>query len=55
MSETTYFWQGGRKIEIQKDDSAITIHADDEVEARAAAARAGVEREFLWKLGLGAS
>jgi len=43
MSETTYFWQGGRRIEIQKDDSAITIYADDEAEARSAAAQAGVE------------
>jgi subtilisin family serine protease len=43
MSETSYFWQGGRKIEIQKDDSAITIHAENEAEARSAAAGAGVE------------
>jgi subtilisin family serine protease len=43
MSETKYFWQGGRKIEIQKDDAAVTIHADSEAEAVSAAARAGVQ------------
>jgi subtilisin-like proprotein convertase family protein/subtilisin family serine protease len=43
MAETTYFWQGGRKIEVQKDDAAVTIHADSEAEARSAATRAGVE------------
>jgi subtilisin-like proprotein convertase family protein len=43
MSETTYFWQGGRKIEVKKDDSAVTIHAGSEAEARSAATRAGVE------------
>jgi hypothetical protein len=43
MSETTYFWQGGRKIEVQEDDTAVTIHADNEAQARSTAARAGVE------------
>jgi subtilisin-like proprotein convertase family protein/subtilisin family serine protease len=43
MAETTYFWQGGRKIEVQKDAAAVTIHADSEAEARSAATRAGVE------------
>ena len=43
MSETNYFWQGGRKIEIQKDDSTITIQAASEAEARVAAERVGVE------------
>jgi subtilisin family serine protease len=43
MTETKYFWQGGRKIEIQKDDAAVTIHADSEAEAVSAAARAGVQ------------
>lgn len=43
MSETSYFWQGGRKIEVRQDAAAVTIHAADEEAARAAAARAGVE------------
>ena len=43
MSETNYFWQGRRKIEVRKDDAAVTIHAASEAEARSAAARAGVE------------
>jgi hypothetical protein len=43
MSETNYFWQGGRKIEVQKDDSAITIHAAGEAAAHRAAERVGVE------------
>ena len=43
MSETNYFWQGGRKIEVQKDDSTITIHANSEAEARTEAERVGVE------------
>jgi len=47
MADTTYFWQGGRKIPVQKDDSAITIHAASEAEAQAAATRAGVELRSL--------
>jgi subtilisin family serine protease len=47
MSETTYFWQGGRKIAVQKDDAAITIHATDMAEAQAAADRAGVQLSAL--------
>ena len=43
MSETSYFWQGGRKIEVEKDDAAVTIHADNEAAARSAADRAGVD------------
>src|SRR5438093_4981665 len=43
MSETTYFWQGGRKIEVQQDHAAVTIHADNEAQAHSTAARAGVE------------
>jgi subtilisin-like proprotein convertase family protein/subtilisin family serine protease len=42
MAETTYFWQGGRRIEVRPDDSAITIHADDVTAATEAAAEAGV-------------
>lgn len=42
MSETNYFWQGGRKIEIRKDDAAITLSAGNEAEAHDAAAQAGV-------------
>jgi subtilisin-like proprotein convertase family protein len=43
MAETSYFWQGGRKIQVEQDEAAVTIHAADEAEARGAAARAGVE------------
>jgi subtilisin family serine protease/subtilisin-like proprotein convertase family protein len=43
MSETNYFWQGGRKIEIRQDDAAVTIHAENAAEAESAAERAGVE------------
>lgn len=43
MSETNYFWQGGRRIEVCKDDSAITIQAENEADAQAMAEHAGVE------------
>ncbi len=43
MAETTYFWQGGRKIEVQQDETAVTIHAEDAAAAQDAAALAGVE------------
>ena len=43
MSDTKYFWQGGRKIEIQKDDSVITIHANSQEDAHKVAERAGIE------------
>ncbi|HEY1188477.1 MAG TPA: S8 family serine peptidase, partial [Gemmata sp.] len=43
MAETTYFWQGGRRIEVSRDESAITIHADDVAGAAEAATAAGVE------------
>ena len=43
MSEANYFWQGGRRIDIRKDDSAITIEAENENEAYQAARQAGVE------------
>jgi subtilisin-like proprotein convertase family protein/subtilisin family serine protease len=43
MAETTYFWQGGRKIAVQQDDATITIHSENAAEAHDAAARAGVE------------
>src|SRR5687767_6240053 len=42
MAETTYFCQGGRRIEIAQDESAITIHADDVAEATEPAQEAGV-------------
>lgn len=42
MNETTYFWQGGQRIDITQDASAITIHADDVPAAAAAATGAGV-------------
>jgi subtilisin family serine protease len=43
MSETTYLWQGGRKIEIRQDDTAVTIQAENEEEAQNAATKAKVE------------
>jgi subtilisin family serine protease len=42
MAETNYFWQGGRKIEIRKDNSQITIHAATEAAANTAAEEAGI-------------
>ena len=47
MTDTTYFWQGGRKIPIRQDAAAITIQAASEAEARAAAARAGVQLQAV--------
>jgi hypothetical protein len=47
MAETEFFWQGGRKIAVQKDASTITIHATSEANAQAAASRAGVQLESL--------
>jgi subtilisin family serine protease/subtilisin-like proprotein convertase family protein len=47
MAETTYFWQGGRRIAIHKDERAITLHADSEADAQNAAARAGVHLHAL--------
>ncbi len=43
MSETNYFWQGGRRIEITKDDSQVTIQAADKAEAQTVADAAGIE------------
>lgn len=43
MAETSFFWQGGRKIEVEQDAAEVTIQAASEEEAHAAAARAGVE------------
>jgi subtilisin-like proprotein convertase family protein/subtilisin family serine protease len=39
---TNFFWQGGRKVEIEEDAAEITIQAETEAEANAAAARVGV-------------
>lgn len=47
MAETSFYWQGGRKIAVHKDDSAITIHATSPAEAQAAADRAGVQLSEL--------
>ncbi len=47
MADTTYFWQGGRKIDVFKDDAAITIRADSPDHARDAAARAGVQLQTI--------
>jgi subtilisin family serine protease len=43
MPTTDFFWLGGRKIEIEKDDSAVTIQAASTADAREAARRAGLE------------
>ncbi len=43
MSETSYYWQGGRKIEIERADSGVTVHADDVDEVLAASENAGIE------------
>jgi subtilisin-like proprotein convertase family protein/subtilisin family serine protease len=43
VSETTYFWQGGRRIDVSQDATDVTIHAENEAVARLAASRAGVE------------
>jgi hypothetical protein len=43
MSETNYFWQGGRRIEVRQDDAAVTIHAESAAAAESLAERAGVE------------
>jgi hypothetical protein len=43
MAETNFFWQGGRKVAVAKDASAITIEASSEAAAEAAAARASVD------------
>ena len=43
MPGTTYFYQGGRRIEVVEDDAAVTIHADSEKDAHVTAERAGVE------------
>ncbi|WP_426102119.1 hypothetical protein [Massilia sp. TSP1-1-2] len=42
MTDTTFFWQGGRKIAVRKDDADITIRAATAEQAQQAAARAGV-------------
>jgi subtilisin-like proprotein convertase family protein/subtilisin family serine protease len=47
MADTDYFWQGGRRIPIHKDDAAITLHAATEADAQAAAQRAGVRLESV--------
>ena len=43
MPDTEYFWQGGRKIQVRQDESQVTIHAENEGEARVAAERAGLD------------
>src|SRR5262245_13084983 len=39
----SWFWQGGRRIEVDEDAAAVTIHAPTETDAHDAAARSGVE------------
>ena len=43
MTESSYFWQGGRQVAIREDDDAITIHATDGHEAVEAARQIGGE------------
>lgn len=43
MPGTTYFYQGGRRIEVVEDDVAVTIHAENEADAHVTAERAGVQ------------
>jgi subtilisin-like proprotein convertase family protein/subtilisin family serine protease len=47
MADTDYFWQGGRRIPIQKDARAITLNASSVDEALALAARADVQLEAV--------
>jgi subtilisin family serine protease/subtilisin-like proprotein convertase family protein len=47
MAETHFFWQGGRKVAVAKDASAITIEAPSEAAAEAAAARASVDLQAV--------
>lgn len=42
MSGTTYYWQGGRKIEIEQAGNLATVQADSVEEVEKAAERAGV-------------
>ena len=42
MTTTSHFWQGGRRIEIEQDETAVTVHADSPEAAAAAAERAAV-------------
>jgi subtilisin family serine protease/subtilisin-like proprotein convertase family protein len=53
MSETNFMWQGGRKIEIEADPAEVTIHAQDEQAALAAALAAGVAPRRLRPAGAG--
>lgn len=48
MSGNNYYWQGGRKIEIDQGAAAATIQAENvaEVEAAAAASRV-IIRKYL--------
>ena len=43
MSATSYYWQGGRRIEIEQEDNVATVEAADVDEVQAAADRAGVD------------
>jgi subtilisin family serine protease/subtilisin-like proprotein convertase family protein len=47
MAETNFFWQGGRKVMVAKDASAITIEASSAAAAEAAAARANVDLQAV--------
>ncbi len=47
MADTTYFWQGGQKVGVRKDEAAITILADSPEQAQQEAARAGVQLNNL--------
>jgi subtilisin-like proprotein convertase family protein len=53
MSDTSFFWQGGRKISIKKDDAQVTIQAPDTEAVEAMANRAGVRLRALEPVGPG--
>ncbi len=43
MAESTYYWQGGRKIEIEQVGNYVTVEAENADEVQRAATDAGVE------------
>ena len=53
MSGTTYFWQGGRKIEITHAGNSATIEVEDVAQAERALSRAGVEATAVHQIGPG--
>lgn len=53
MSNNNYFWQGGRKIQIEQTESDITLTAPDLETARTMADEAGVSLERMNPVGSG--